>query len=182
MSSGATVAPVGRRFLRPGWVAGHLLVVVAVLVCCRLGWWQWDRTKDADGTFQNLAYAVLWPAFGAAFVYMWWRFLQLELLKDASDEQEMDAGLASVLREGAAAEPNPVDRIVTSDTGPARAVAEPEYGPDDEPDDEPDGDAPSGGPQVFVGTVDDVDDDEDPELAAYNRALAALAEEDRRAR
>lgn len=158
---------------------GHLLVVVAVLVCCRLGWWQWDRTKDADGTLQNLAYAILWPAFGVSFVYMWWRFLQLELLKDVSDEEEMDAGLAAMLREGAPAESAPADRTVA----PTPAVVPVDVVVASAPEDEPEVDAPSGRPQLFVGTVEDVDDDdEDPELAAYNRALAALAEEDRRAR
>ena len=34
-------------------MAGHLLVVLAVLICLRLGWWQWERTHEADGTAQN---------------------------------------------------------------------------------------------------------------------------------
>ena len=73
---------VYRRFTSPGWIAGHLLVLAAVLTCLRLGWWQWERSNEASGDAQNLGYALLWPAFGAAFVYMWLRFLRLETLKD----------------------------------------------------------------------------------------------------
>ena len=45
---------------------------------------------------------------------------------------------------------------------------------------QPDVTEPTADLDYFVGTVEDADEDEDPELAAYNRALAALAEEDRR--
>jgi hypothetical protein len=40
--------------------------------------------------------------------------------------------------------------------------------------------SPSRGYTVAVSTVGDDNEDEDPELAAYNRALAALAEKDHR--
>lgn len=128
-----------RRFLTPGWIFGHLLVVAAVLVCLRLGWWQWDRSRESDGSLQNLGYALLWPAFGASFIYMWARFLMLEKAKDAADD--------------------------TAD--------EQLRGADDAEDDDP---ADERG--HWIGYVPDVSDEEDPELAEYNRRLAALAEED----
>src|SRR6478609_4276598 len=81
---------VDRRFLRPGWIAGHVLVLAAVLTCLRLGWWQWERTHEATGTAQNLGYALLWPAFGAAFIYMWVRFLHLEVIKDDEENEATD--------------------------------------------------------------------------------------------
>ena len=59
-----------------------MLVFLAFLTCLRLGWWQWERTQETDGTAQNFGYALLWPAFGVAFIYMWVRFLHLEVLKD----------------------------------------------------------------------------------------------------
>src|SRR3954453_10103090 len=65
------------------------MVALAVLVCLRLGLWQWHRTHEADGTVQNLGYTILWPVFGGAFIYMWLRFLQLEVLKDAEDDDEL---------------------------------------------------------------------------------------------
>ncbi len=131
-----------RRFLRPGWFVGHLLVVLAVLVCLRLGWWQWDRTHDADGTVQNLGYAFLWPVFGATFIFMWIRFLRLETLKELEDAE---------------ADPAPTDpvTVVVAAPRPTRSV-------------------------VLSSPVVPDEDDDDPELAAYNRALAALAEKDRR--
>lgn len=202
LTAGATVAGVDRRFLKPGWLAGHALVLVAFLICLRLGWWQWDRTHDADGTMQNLAYAVLWPAFGGGFIYMWVRFLQLEKVKDAADDQDIDAGLTAILADGpgrpAATEVSATDVSAIPDTPSSELVRSVET-PDATADvDSTDGaveedsaeasadrageariDQPATG-ELFVGTVHQVDDDEDPEMAAYNRALAALAEEDRR--
>lgn len=179
MAAGANVASVDRRFLKPGWIAGHLLVVAAFAVCCRLGVWQWDRTHDADGTLQNLSYAVLWPGFGIAFIYMWIRFLMLEKAKDVAESDELDEGLR-VLLTGPDSSGS-----VDSDADPAApGASEPDAAPPT-----PNGaEAPSAAEaahdvdsqddETFVGTVEFVNDDDDPELAAYNRALAALAERD----
>ncbi len=90
---------VDRRFLQPGWIAGHLLVFAALLTCLRLGWWQWGRTQETTGTAQNFGYALLWPAFGVAFVYMWVRFLHLEVLKDVEDDEDTERGLRELLDE-----------------------------------------------------------------------------------
>lgn len=152
------------------WLPGHLLVVVAVLVCLRLGWWQWDRTREAEGTLQNFAYAILWPAFGASFIYMWWRFLSLEAGREAQEEREMDEDLALLSEQDAGSR----DEAVAGSPAPAgvqQEVTEPDVI-------EPTEDADRA--NWFVGTVEEADEDSDPELAAYNRALAALAEEDRR--
>jgi len=187
---------VYRRFLRPGWIFGHLLVVLAVLLCLRLGWWQWGRTHDADGTVQNFGYALLWPVFGGAFVYMWIRFLQLELLKDGEDEAEltdMAAGAGSAIQPEQAAAPH---RTSDGDDGTGKPAADPHPSAVDPHRSEDLGvpvtdpaanDAlqirhrpPSRGYTVAVSTVGNEEQDNDPELAAYNRALAALAEKDRR--
>ncbi len=182
-----------RRFLRPGWIAGHLLVVLAVLVCLRLGWWQWGRTHDADGTGQNLGYALLWPAFGAAFIYMWVRFLQLEVIKDAEDQvpdlEKIPQAEADALDwQQDPAPSSSVDPV--DDTVGAWADTETANGRTEVPDSEgrDEGEAisvphrsrqrPSQGITISVATVGE--DDDDPELTAYNQALAALAEEDRR--
>ncbi|WP_051266422.1 hypothetical protein [Nakamurella lactea] len=197
LTAGATVATVDRRFLRPGWIFGHLLVVVAFLVCCRLGLWQWHRTKDADGTLQNLSYAILWPAFGIAFIYMWIKFLRLETAKDAAESQELDDGLAAILSDGAADDENLGADAAPVGDGSAGAAAGGVRAGDARETDSGDADAETDGANVdddaegeadedsydegtFVGTVEVVDDDDDPELAAYNRALAALAERDER--
>ena len=57
----------------------HLGVLVVVLVCLRLGWWQWDRSRALGGAAQNLAYALLWPVFGGYAVYVWVRLLRMEI-------------------------------------------------------------------------------------------------------
>lgn len=149
--------PVDRRFLRPGWLLGHALVILAVLTCLRLGWWQWDRSQDSSGTAQNLGYALLWPAFGAAFIYMWARFLSLEKTKAAEDAAADEAELAGIL----GGDPEPAERSaqVESDDPPHAS------------------DGPE--PELAVGIVGDETID-DRQLIAYNRALAALAEEERR--
>ncbi len=171
-------------------MVGHLLVLAAVLTCLRLGVWQWDRTQETTGTAQNFGYAVLWPAFGVAFVYMWIRFLKLEQIKDSEDDAELTA-LAAGEHDLS---------VATDDAGPAdgaaaAVAAEP---PAVEPADHPAGErtpedsgeaTPAPGrsrrrrstPPVFLSAAEvPTEYDDDPELTAYNQALAALAEEDRR--
>ena len=194
-----------RRFLRPGWIAGHLLVFAAVLTCLRLGWWQWQRTQETTGTAQNFGYAVLWPAFGAAFIYMWVRFLHLEVLKDAEDDEETDRDIRALLDEHDRADgvgPNAVGSEEPVNAGPmSTGAALP--GRDESPADDETGSTdqgveatddaaksarsrwsrglqrPNQAVTISVAMVGE-DDEDDPELTAYNQALAALAEEDRR--
>ncbi len=172
-------------------MAGHLLVFAAVQTCLRLGWWQWERTQETTGTAQNFGYALLWPAFGAAFVYMWVRFLHLEVLKDEEDDEDTERGLRALLDEGISqprtAHPE-LPPIAAGDRDP-QSVDEAFTNAADPDADEPaaarprksrgDLQRPSLGITISVATVGE-DDDEDPELTAYNQALAALAEEDRR--
>ena len=161
-----------RRFLRPGWIAGHLLVLAAALTCLRLGWWQWGRAHEYDGTAQNLGYSMLWPAFAAAFIYMWIRFLRLEKIKQAEDDEQADRQLTELLEEI-----DPVTQTVGAPTdvdGSAATPADEGSTPSGR-----DRQRPSEGVVLSVATVDEEDPD-DPELTMYNQALAALAEEDRR--
>ena len=184
-----------RRFLQPAWIAGHLLVFAALLTCLRLGWWQWGRTQETTGTAQNFGYALLWPAFGAAFVYMWVRFLHLEVLKDVEDDEETERGLRELLEQGLsdAADADRPPLPSSSEAVGARSPADPDALPDPAADLSADDgpphrrrdrlggqlQRPSQGVTISVATVGG-DDDDDPELTAYNQALAALAEEDRR--
>lgn len=236
------------RYLRPGVLVGHLLVLAAVLTCLRLGWWQWGVAHASRGTVQNLGYALLWPVFAGAFIYMWLRFLHLESVRDAemsgaveaadtADDAADDAptvggtrtagdarGAVPISEPGPGAEPTPTSeamdirrgafvgdgnaaandvRVVQGDDGatgqagtaevaaaaPAagRAAEGDQSSANELPDEaEPAGrdprrahQTPSQAYTIAVATVGD-DDDDDPELAAYNRALAALAEQDRR--
>ena len=184
---------VDRRFLRPGWIAGHVLVFLAFLTCMRLGWWQWERTQATTGTAQNFGYALLWPAFGVAFIYMWVRFLRLEVIKDAEDDEETDRAIAELLQdEGASAAESDasvqdslgaqLDPAPAAEAAPDPSVgAPPLAGHEDEPAARRNRrrPRPSQGVTISVAMVGEEDED-DPELTAYNQALAALAEEDRR--
>jgi hypothetical protein len=177
---------VDRRFLRPGWVVGHVLVFLAFLTCLRLGWWQWDRTLESDGTAQNFGYALLWPAFGVAFIYMWVKFMRLEQLKDLEDDAQTDRDLQDLLDQAQPIPPGePPARAVEPDAGNLTGDQDPVIEPDDGDaeqaldDRRKDRQRPSQAVTISVATVPG-DDDEDPELTAYNQALAALAEEDRR--
>ena len=148
---------MNRRFLRPGWLVGHALVLLASLVCLRLGWWQWESSQGLDGDAQNLGYALLWPCFAVTFVYMWVRFLKLEQLKESEDMAVAGAHEAIDPER----EPSPVT------LPPADGESAPDPTTDPDPADAP----------LAVGYIDDSDD---PELAAYNRALADLAQRERR--
>jgi DNA-binding transcriptional regulator of glucitol operon len=78
---------VRRVLLSPRWLALHLLAVVLVAVCLRLGWWQWERA--GQGNARSLGYALEWPGF-AAFVLLMWGYLVRDALR-ASRERERPA-------------------------------------------------------------------------------------------
>ena len=66
----------------------HLLALAAVVVCFRLGWWQWDRSQESSGTLQNLGYALQWPLFGLFVPFMYWRMWQLDKERRAESAVE----------------------------------------------------------------------------------------------
>ena len=63
------------RRRRPALIA---LVILAAGGCLALGWWQWTRFQSTSGTFQNLGYALQWPAFAAFCVYAYRKFVRYE--------------------------------------------------------------------------------------------------------
>ena len=63
------------RRRRPALIA---LVIFAACSCLALGWWQWTRFESTSGTFQNLGYALQWPAFAAFCVYAYRKFVRYE--------------------------------------------------------------------------------------------------------
>jgi hypothetical protein len=160
-------------------LVGHVLVLVAVLTCLRLGWWQWNVAHEARGTIQNLGYALLWPVFAGSFIYMWLKFLHLEA------ERPADAAPAP---RGAGGEETGSRR--TRDARARDDIYQSTY--DGMPGVPPAAERtratgrerrhtrstrPRGEVRLTgVGMIDPVGDD--AELAAYNRALARLAEQD----
>jgi len=153
-----------RRFVfAPRWVFGHVLVLVTVVSCLLLADWQWGRAEITH-SLQNMAYAAQWPLFAVFFAVMWWRMMRLEsqrLDEEAAELAELDE---SAEQGSEAGEPAVPAQTRTESAAPVVAVAEPAR---------PEAD------RTVPDTVPDEDDD--PELAAYNRMLAALAARDREA-
>lgn len=173
---------VPRRFLTPGWIFGHVLVTAAVLLCLRLAWWQLARSHETDGGAQNFGYALLWPLFGAAFVYMWVKFLQLEQLRDTEIEAAHAQTVSQVLAEAeqltaaASRDHTPFEQsagILDSDHLGSEHL-------------EPASESMAEQPAQAAPQIEDLyeqthlNENEDAGLIAYNRALAALAEQDQR--
>ncbi len=69
------------RRRRPALIA---LVVLAAGGCLALGWWQWTRFESTSGSFQNLGYALQWPAFAGFCVYAYRKFVRYEESPPAS--------------------------------------------------------------------------------------------------
>lgn len=66
-----------RGLLTPQRILIGFLCLIALVVCCGLAWWQWQRFESASGTFQNLGYVLQWPLFGLFPLFMVWRFRRL---------------------------------------------------------------------------------------------------------
>jgi DNA-binding transcriptional regulator of glucitol operon len=60
---------------RPALIA---LALLAASGCLALGWWQWTRFQSASGSFQNLGYALQWPAFAGFCIYAYYKFVRYE--------------------------------------------------------------------------------------------------------
>ncbi|MCF8588388.1 transcriptional regulator [Gordonia liuliyuniae] len=85
-------SPIQKRH-RPALIA---LVVIAAAACLALAWWQWSRFESASGTFQNLGYALQWPAFAIAVLYAYRRFVVMEADPDAVVEKTSKRGPAEI--------------------------------------------------------------------------------------
>jgi DNA-binding transcriptional regulator of glucitol operon len=145
-----------RRFVfAPRWVFGHVLVVVAVASCLLLAQWQWGRAEITH-SLQNMAYALQWPLFAVFFAVSWWRMLRLEsrrLDEEAADAVADSESDADPAQPSRASQPEPAQPLQLE---PARPV-------------------------VARQAPVQADEDDDPELAAYNRMLAELAARDQEA-
>ncbi|ODV02128.1 MAG: hypothetical protein ABT15_26345 [Pseudonocardia sp. SCN 73-27] len=167
-----------RLALSPRWWVWHILTLGAMATCAFLAAWQWGRAGSAMGSALNVGYGLQWPLFAIFFGVMWWRFLRLEARRIAgkdADEQVPPPVEAEPVQE--VHEPAPVPPPVEAE--PVQEVHEPApaattpVAVDEEPED---GEGPFG---VRRKAAQPVEDDEDPQLAAYNRMLAKLAEHDR---
>jgi DNA-binding transcriptional regulator of glucitol operon len=150
---------VRQLILSPRWILWHLLTLGAMVTCGWLAAWQWQRAGSAMGSALNVGYGLQWPLFAIFFAGMWWRLLRMEAAK---------------LRDAAASDPVP-----DSPPDTVADTAEPQAEPAtvSRQAAAPDGPSPFG-PRPASVKLARVTDEEDPELAAYNRMLAALAARD----
>jgi DNA-binding transcriptional regulator of glucitol operon len=165
---------LARRLLTPRWIAFTLLVAAAATAFLYMAWWQLLRFESSSGSWQNLGYTLQWPFFAAFAVYVWWK-----LLREADDpaaEPAHDPGEAAadpVTATDGTTAADPVTASVAStgtdctdapraDSADTRQNPLPTQRPARTPAAE------------VVGASARPDDEDDPELAAYNAYLAAL--------
>lgn len=143
-----------RKMLTAKWLAFGLLAVAAFATCLALGWWQWTRFLDGDGSFRNLGYTALWPVFGVFAIYLWWRLLADTVQADVEGaSRSTDAtGTAAADAEGNAGRSERPSWF----TSPRVPAVELPYDPAER------------------SARRQADEESDPELAAYNRYLASL--------
>jgi hypothetical protein len=143
----APSGPVWRFLFEPHWLAWHLFVVAAFWGMLWLGDWQYHRALGGNGL--SWAYTFEWPLFAVFGVVFWARTVRDEFH----------------LRRGGVTESELVARAAMAKsmaTLPKGAML-------------PAGTLPDG---VVVRRLDQQDDeDDDPELAAYNAYLAKLNSE-----
>jgi hypothetical protein len=166
---------VRQLIISPRWIVWHVLTLGAVITCGWLAAWQWERAGSAMGSALNIGYGLQWPFFALFFAVMWWRLLRMEAAKLADGE----AGTESASDPVQPTRPGPVaaDRP-PGPTGPASGVRRAATDPvPDAPAPSPSDPSPFG-PRPAAARLDPVTDDEDPELAQYNRMLARLAARD----
>ncbi len=127
----------------------HVVTIGAVITCGLLAAWQWGKAGSAMGSALNIGYGLQWPLFAVFFAVMWFRMLRLEIRQLNGEQPEL------------AETPSMPGSVPTT-----QLEAEPD----------------TTGPSPFTArpaSVAPISDETDPELAAYNRMLAVLAERDR---
>jgi DNA-binding transcriptional regulator of glucitol operon len=106
-----------RGLLTPQRVLIGFACLIALIVCCGLAWWQWQRFESASGTFQNLGYVLQWPLFGLFPLFMVWRFRRLA-------RQRRDEPLSEP--EPVASAPRPVTTVDAVKPAPVEHFDDPE--------------------------------------------------------
>ncbi|WP_020575850.1 hypothetical protein [Actinopolymorpha alba] len=147
---GATMSRA-RRLLTPRWAAFTVFVVLAVGAFLFLAWWQLRRFESSTGNWQNLGYTLQWPFFAAFAVYLWWKLLGDA---DAPPSEPSDS----------------VSEVQTDGALTGTSVAKTQRDGDDLLPPLP----PKRVGAAIGSRLDEAGEAEDPELAAYNKYLAAL--------
>lgn len=153
-----------RLVFSPRWIMWHVLTLGAVITCGLLAAWQWRRAGSAMGSALNIGYGLQWPLFSVFFAVMWFRMLRLEIRRVRGEQPDEMAP-----------PPEPIAPPVASGSVSSGSVSSgsASSGP------ESSGSSPfTPRPPVAAPSSPPITDESDPELAAYNRMLALLAERD----
>ena len=193
--------------LSPRWITWHLLTLGAMVTCGLLSAWQWSRAESITGSALNIGYGLQWPLFAVFFGVMWYRMLRLEIRRLRGEQPDEVASpvlgpsatgaraaagaqgdTAAALNGAAAAGAEPaaaVTEAVASDPRRPGVDSRPASSDSGSAGADPrlaDADARLAGPSPFTPSPatapPPITDETDPELAAYNRMLAVLAERD----
>ena len=98
-----------KAFTTPQWLGRHALLLVALGVLGRIGWWQWT-TARSEGDWQNYGYAVQWWLFGGFAVFLWIKLVLDELDPHRVEERERPTPLPQPDRRPQAAVPAVADQ------------------------------------------------------------------------
>ena len=69
-----------------------VLIVIVVAAFFGLAYWQWTRFQSGSGTFQNLGYALQWPAFAVFVIYAYRTALSYENERIAAENEAAEMG------------------------------------------------------------------------------------------
>jgi len=141
---GAPSGPVWRFLFEPRWLGWHLFVAVAFWGMLWLGDWQFHRAMEGNGL--SWAYTFEWPLFAVFGVVFWVRTIRDEFILRRGGVTEADLVAAAMAQSMATL---PKGAILPAGVLPEGVVVRQLERPDDEEED-------------------------DPELAAYNAYLAKL--------
>lgn len=139
-----------RSLLAPRWLLRHAVALVLVGLCVLLMVWQWRRATG--GNTLSWAYVAEWPLFAAFVAWMWLRAVRDDLSRARGEDPYAATRLPPLRpREPAATR---AGREADLAGGAAPDLA---------------GERRAGRPPAAPA------DDDDPQLAEYNRYLAWLA-------
>jgi hypothetical protein len=160
---------VRERWLSRRAVFLHVGCLLFVPFCIAATWWQITRAEDGNGL--SYLYTFEWPVFAIVGIYFWWQFLHtdydtvgLKGMRNQSTDMQTAEGVADsdtdsvkdlVPATTVATIAPPMATTPTTSTGPTTSTPSPTPS------------TPSTPPPAL--------EDEDPDLAAYNARLAALA-------
>ena len=132
-------------------------------MACGLAYWQWERYSSAGGSLQNLGYVLQWPLFGLFPAFVFWRIRRLSRSGQRPPAGDDDGSRRS--QQGDAERDRTATRRRVTSSRSVRPSINRTAAVSSRP-----------GTRDPAGTADQ----EDAELAAYNRYLAELNARDQR--